>query len=126
MSTSAAVVACVLLAALAVFQAALALGAPWGRFAWGGRHDGALPTGLRVGSLVSIALYGLFATLLLDRADLIVVLPDGVSRVGTWVLLGYLVLGVVMNGVSRSRAERLTMTPVTLVLAVCTLVVALC
>ncbi len=125
MTTPAAVVACTVLAALAVFQGALAFGAPWGRFAWGGQHDGVLPAGLRAGSAVSIVLYGVFAVLLLDRAALVDLVPDAVSRVGTWVLVAYLGLGVVMNAVSRSRAERLTMTPVTLVLAVCALVVAL-
>ena len=44
----------VILAALAVFQLALAAGAPLGRFAWGGSHE-VLPPRLRVGSLVSIA-----------------------------------------------------------------------
>lgn len=117
--------ACTILAALAVFQGALALGAPWGRFAWGGQHDGVLPARLRAGSAVSIVLYGVFAVLILDRAAVVDLVPDAVSRVGAWVLVAYLGLGVVMNAVSRSRAERLTMTPVALVLAVCTLVVAL-
>lgn len=52
-------------------------------------------------------------------------LPDSVSRVSAWVLLAYFTLGVVMNGVSRSRDERIVMTPTVLVLAICTLFVAL-
>lgn len=117
--------ACVVLAALAAFQAALALGAPWGRFAWGGQHERELPRSLRIGSAASIALYGAFAVLLLDRAGLVEALPDTVSRVGTWVLVGYLALGVVMNGISRSRSERLVMTPTVVVLLACAVVVAL-
>lgn len=116
--------ACVVLAALAAFQLALALGAPWGRFAWGGQHERELPRPLRIGSAVSIALYALFAVLVLDRAGLVDVLPDAVSRVGTWVFVGYLALGVVMNGISRSRSERLVMTPTVVVLLVCAVVVA--
>ena len=46
----------VLLALLAVFQLALALGAPLGHFAWGGAHR-VLPRRLRIGSLVSIVIY---------------------------------------------------------------------
>ena len=42
----AAIAACILMAALAVFQAALIAGAPLGRFAWGGQHD-VLPAKLR-------------------------------------------------------------------------------
>ncbi|WP_250445851.1 hypothetical protein [Actinotalea sp. C106] len=120
-----AVAACVLWAALAVFQIALALGAPWGAFAWGGQHEGVLPGRLRVGSAVSVLLYAVFALVTLDRAGLTDVLPAAVVAPAAWVLVAYLALGVVMNAISRSRAERMTMTPTILVLLVCTLVVAL-
>ena len=42
-----------------------------------------------------------------------------------WVLTGYFALGIVMNAISRSKPERFTMTPVSLVLAGLCLVVAL-
>src|SRR5690606_35422701 len=54
-----------LLAALAVFQAALALGAPLGHFAWGGGQRVLAPR-MRIAILVAILLYALFA---LDLAD---------------------------------------------------------
>jgi hypothetical protein len=121
----AAILTTVILAALAIFQLALAAGAPIGRFAWGGQHN-VLPTRLRVGSAVSILLYALFAIILLQRADLAAVFgSDTFVQVATWVLFGYFTLGILMNGISRSKAERNTMVPVTLVLAVLTLLVAL-
>jgi hypothetical protein len=49
----------------------------------------------------------------------------GGHRVLAWVLFAYFAVGVGMNVISRSRAERLTMTPVCAVLAAATLVVAL-
>ena len=115
----------VLLALMAVFQIALASGAPWGRFAWGGQHPGALPTGLRVGSALAVPIYALIAVVALDRAGVVDVLPTGAARVGTWVVFAFFAVGVVMNGISRSKAERYTWTPVTAVLAVLTLLVAL-
>ena len=121
---TAAVVACVLLAALAVLQILLAAGRPLGRFAWGGQHE-VLPTGLRIGSAVSVVLYAAFAVVILQAAGAFSVLPGGIADVGIWVLTGYFALGVVVNGISRSVPERLVMTPVVLVLAVCCLVVAL-
>ncbi|PPL15877.1 hypothetical protein [Microterricola pindariensis] len=124
MPTLAAFAATAILAALAVFQGALAAGAPIGQFAWGGAHT-RLPIALRIGSAVSIGLYALFAVVLLDRAAVISVLPGAVSAVGAWVLFGYFVIGTGMNGISRSRAERMTMTPCCLVLAALTLAVAL-
>lgn len=116
LATGAAIGALVVLALLAVFQLALALGAPLGRLAWGGQHR-VLPDRLRLGSAVSIVLYGLFAVIIADRAGLIDVLPASVSEVGTWVLAGYFALGIVMNAISRSVPERLTMAPVSAVLA---------
>ncbi len=119
-----AVVGVALLAALAVFQVALVCGAPLGRFAWGGQHV-VLPPRLRVGSAVAVVLYLLFALLLLQGAGAVSVLPEGVADVGLWVLTGYLALGVVLNAISRSRPERLVMTPVALALLAVCLVLAL-
>nr|WP_204261284.1 hypothetical protein [Blastococcus saxobsidens] len=113
-----------LLAGLAVLQLLLVAGRPLGRFAWGGQHD-VLPRGLRVGSAVSVVLYAAFAVVILQAAGALVVLPEAVADVGIWVLTGYFALGVLMNGISRSRPERMLMTPVALLLAGCCLVVAL-
>jgi hypothetical protein len=103
---------------------ALVCGAPLGRFAWGGQHV-VLPPRLRVGSVVSVVLYALFAVLLLQGAGAVDLLPEGVARVGLWVLTGYLALGVALNAISRSRPERLVMTPVALALLAVCLVLAL-
>ena len=112
------------LACLTVFQLLLVAGAPLGRFAWGGAHE-VLPTGLRVGSVVSVVVYAAVALVMLQAADVVDVLPGGLVEVGAWVLTGYFALGVALNAASRSRPERLVMTPVALVLAVCGLVLAL-
>ncbi|HKP06792.1 MAG TPA: hypothetical protein VJU58_06025 [Microbacterium sp.] len=120
----AAVIACLVLGALAVLQICVAAGAPWGRLVWGGAHR-VLPRRLRIASAASVLLYAGFAAVLLSRAGL---LPGGDSlllRILTWVLFAYFAVGIVMNAVSRSRVERLTMTPVCVVLAAATLVIAL-
>ena len=120
----AAIALTLVLAVLAVFQLALALGAPLGRFAWGGAHR-VLPARLRIGSLVSIVIYAVIAVLALDRGGVIDVVPDAVSEVGMWIVFAYFVLGIALNAMSRSRAERYTMTPVVIVLALLSLLVAL-
>lgn len=120
-----AVAACVVLGFLAVFQVALTAGAPLGRFAWGGQSR-VLPTRLRIGSVISVVIYAFIAVVLLERASLIHVLGNsGFVRVAAWVIFAYFVLGILMNAISRSRPERYTMTPVTLVLAAFSLLVAL-
>lgn len=115
----------VLMLLVGLFQLALVLGAPWGALAWGGQHKGTLPAEYRWGSAASILVYGFFALVVLDHAGVVEVLPDAVSSVGVWVVVGFLGLGVIMNGISRSRPERFVMTPVVLALALLALVVAL-
>jgi hypothetical protein len=124
MTFAAAIIACLILAALAVFQTALIAGQPIGRFAWGGQHD-VLPRNLRIGSAVSIVLYALFAIVILERAEQSHLLPDVIARVGMWVLAAYFALGILMNGISRSKPERNLMTPVCIVLAGLSLLLAL-
>lgn len=124
MSAAAAIGFVALVAVLGVFQIALAAGAPWGLYAWGGQHPGVLPTRLRVGSALSVLIYGVMAVFMLDRAGVVDWLPDGVSHVGVWIVFGYSVLGTLMNLVSRSTKERAVMTPVAAVLAVLSFVVA--
>jgi hypothetical protein len=112
------------LGALGVFQALLVTGAPLGRFAWGGQHV-VLPPSLRVGSAVSIAVYAFFAVLMLQAAGAFAVLSHGFVDVAIWVLVGYFGLGILMNAASRSRPERLVMTPVVLLLTAVCLALAL-
>jgi hypothetical protein len=123
-TTFAALAATAILGALALFQLALIAGAPTGRFAWGGQHR-VLPTKLRIGSVVSIVLYAIFAVIILQRANLISIIPDAITSVGIWILTAYFFLGIVMNAISRSKPERNLMTPVSAVLAVLCLLVAL-
>ncbi|WP_349897649.1 hypothetical protein [Parafrigoribacterium soli] len=122
MTEIAAIVACCVLAALAIFQGFLIAGAPIGRFAWGGQHE-VLPTRLRVGSAVSIVLYAVFAVVILGRTGIFSLFGAAFVQVAGWVLFGYFALGVLMNGISRSRPERNFMAPVSLLLAVLVLLV---
>jgi hypothetical protein len=80
---------------------------------------------LRIGSVISVALYLVMATLLLSRAAVIPGSESALVRVATWVLFAYFTLGILTNAISRSRSERLTMTPVSFLLAATTLVIAL-
>ena len=88
MTPVAAVLICAILGLLADFQMLLIAGLPLGRFAWGGQHE-VLPPRLRAGSAVSIALYAVFALLILEAAGALELLPDGVVAVAIWVLAAF-------------------------------------
>lgn len=108
-----------------MFQIALALGAPLGSAAWGGRHDGVLPTRLRVASgVAAVVMYPLIILLVLASAGLIeVVWLPGIGKAGMWILTGLFTVGTVANFASRSKRERYW-GPVSLVVAVCCGIVA--
>lgn len=120
-----ALAACIILAVMAVFQISLVFGAPLGRYAWGGSHT-VLPTKLRIGSVISVILYFFFVLIILSSAE---ILDTPISKetlnVGIWVLTVYFLIGVFMNAISRSKRERAIMTPVTLVLTLLCLFIAL-
>jgi CubicO group peptidase (beta-lactamase class C family) len=110
---------------VAAFQAALTVGAPFGAAAQGGTNPGQLPDALRLVTGV-FAVVWLFATLLVlargGRA--LIPLPEAVCRVGTWVLVGLLGLGALLNFASSSPWERFGWGPFTLVLFVLDVVLA--
>jgi hypothetical protein len=112
-------------AALCVFQVCLAAGAPWGRLAWGGAHA-TLPKGLRIGSAVSAAVMAALCWYYLAGAyGWPPTLSDSARTTIAWVLTALFTAGTIMNAASRSKPERLVMTPVNLVLLACSLSIAL-
>lgn len=120
----AAIISVVILTALFIFQVLLIFGVPLGNYAWGGSHK-VLPTKLRVGSFISLFIYTFFAFIILDKASLVSVFSgSGVRDFGIYFLIGYFALGIFMNGISRSLAERRVMTPTVAVLFILSLVVA--
>ena len=124
--TIAALIAFALVGALTVFQLALALGAPFGAAAWGGRHPGVLPGRLRVASaIVGLVVYPLIGLVILAAAGLI---DDGWLPVDPtvviWILAGFFALGAAVNAISRSAPERIW-SPVSAALAVCCVLIAL-
>lgn len=106
---TAAVAAVVVFAIVAAFQLALAAGAPWGRAAYGGSQAGVLSARLRITSAVAFVVWLLVALMVLRRAGTKVwaPLPDGWLTVALWIVVGFLAISVVANGISRSRIERI-------------------
>lgn len=122
MIAAAAIVAAALLLALSVLQVVVACGRPYGALVWGGQHR-VLPRSLRIGSAVSVVIYGAIGVVLFWREGVFGA-PPAFVVVATWVLFAYFALGIVLNAISRSRLERMTMTPVCAVLAGCTFILA--
>ena len=111
-------------AVVVVFQLALALGAPWGDRAMGGRWPGTLPAAARVGAVVQAVALSLLAVVVLDAAGIL-----GVGWTAAWPWLAWVpvavsAISVVMNAATRSPAERRTWLPVALLMLVTSVMVA--
>jgi hypothetical protein len=92
---------------------------------WGGRQTELTPV-LRVASLVSAAALILFIYIIRYRAGLAGSPPiPRWIRAGAWVVTGYMVLNMVGNFASTSSVERMLFGPLTLLLAIACLIVAL-
>lgn len=113
-------VAAVILAAVAVFQFALALGAPWGAVTQGGSNAGTLPTSGRALAVVSMALLLVMAGAILARVDdgPLRRLPRRIVTALAWFTTVYSGLSVVLNVATPSTRERALWAPVAVVLLV--------
>ena len=107
------------------FRAALTLGAPFGAAALGGATAGQLSDALRLVTGFATVVWFIAALLVLVRGGAPLV-PGlrALSGVGTWVLVGLLGIGTLMNFASSSPWERSGWGPFTLVMFVLGVVLA--
>jgi hypothetical protein len=110
--------------ALALFQFALAAGAPWGQAAWGG-GDSHLSAAQRGASAVAAVVYVAAALIVLGRAGIWGTRGKRlIFHWGTWSLAVFMAIGAVPNFISQSRWENFIFGPLALVLAALCIVVA--
>lgn len=112
-----------ILLVLSLFQIALAAGAPFGRLAWGGAHR-ALPVRQRIASASAPLIYAFLASFPLQKAGYSDIWPSGWIEPGIWIIACYLAVSAGLNAMSKSRPERLVMTPVAAALAILFFIVA--
>ncbi|MCR5877226.1 hypothetical protein [Phenylobacterium sp. J367] len=121
----AALVFAALIALVAAFQLALALGAPWGAYAMGGAFPGVYPPAMRVAALVQIGVLALIAAVILARAGVALPRWRRAARPLAWGVVAFTALGVILNLITPSGGERLVWAPVAIVLFLASLRVAL-
>ena len=109
---------------VASFQAALALGAPFGRAAFGGADAGTLALEFRMVSAVAAGFWVLAALHALSRGGFIRRSHRLGSRRVTWLLTGLTAVGALMNAASSSPWERFGWAPFTLGLSILCVILA--
>ena len=120
-----AIIGAALLFIAAVFEVLLVAGLPLGEFTMGGRYK-VLPPMMR-GAAVFSLLTQVFAGLILLQAAGFMGMwfTFGVTRIICYVFGGFFVINTVMNFFSTSKKEKLVMTPLAAIEAVCFLVTAI-
>jgi hypothetical protein len=124
-TTPAAVLFAVVTAGVVAFQFALALGAPWGAYAMGGKFPGRYPPAMRVAALGQAALLALVAVIVLSEAGLLVPSVSQALPWLIWIAVAFSGVSVVLNAITPSSDERRIWVPVAVVMLACSLAVAL-
>ena len=112
-------------AGVVAFQIALAVGVPWGAYAMGGAFPGQFPPALRIATLVQAMLLAALAAIVMARAGLIL---NGWSRRAhwlVWIVVAFTAVGLVLNVITSSGGERAIWAPVTLLLLLSSMIVAI-
>ena len=113
-----------LTAVVVLFQFALALGAPWGEMAMGGKFPGRYPPRMRVAALIQMVPLTLILLVVLTRAGLVFDEYFELSKSVIWFVVAYMALGTVLNIITPSKKERMLWAPVAVVLLICSFFVA--
>lgn len=110
--------------AVVLFQIALALGAPLGEYAMGGRFPGRFPPGMRIAAVVQAAVLSVLAFVVALGAGLVAG-EDWTRPVLIWVPVVVSALALLLNAITPSAGERRIWVPVTFIMLLASLVVAI-
>ena len=125
MTTAAAILFALVTLGVVAFQLALALGAPWGEFAMGGRYPGTLPRAMRVSAVGQAALLAALAVYVLSAAGLVLPSMAGTLPWLIWAVVAFSALSLVLNAITPSAGERRIWVPVATEMLLTSLIVAL-
>ena len=111
---------------VAVFQIALALGAPLGEYAYGGARVGKLPLGFRINSVVAVfVMLAISGHYLAQLGVFEPILDPAGNSVVNWVLVVFTGLAALANNATRSKKERMVWGIPTILMFLASLAVAL-
>ncbi|SFF63977.1 hypothetical protein SAMN05216353_1048 [Halobacillus alkaliphilus] len=111
--------------AIAILYVLLALGLPYGEFAMGGKYK-ILPKQMRVACAISVLIQLAAILFILQAGDVISIDLIAPIAIGACYFFAfYLFLNTIMNLFSKSKKEKLVMTPLSFITAICFLITAL-
>lgn len=108
-----------------LFQLALALGMPWGKYAMGGKFPGKFPPSMRIAALFQIFILAALAIVVLSKANLAYPGVYSFAPIAIWFVVGFSVLATTLNLITRSVWEKRIWAPVSVILLISSTIVAL-
>jgi hypothetical protein len=109
----------------ALFQLALAFGAPWGEYAMGGKFPGKLPSKMRIAALFQILILFVIASIVFTRSVVVINQFYELSKTAIWFVVFFFVIGSILNLLTPSKKERAVWGPVNILLLIISVMVAL-
>lgn len=93
--------------------------------AMGGKYPGKFPPKLRIAAVVQMTLLIFIALVVLSRAGVMLDSWHGFSKTAIWFVVALSAVSAVLNIITPSKKERMLWGPVTVVMFVCAVTVAL-
>jgi hypothetical protein len=108
-----------------LFQLALAAGMPWGSYAMGGKFPGKYPPAMRFAALFQVIMLVLLASIVLSKSGFM--FPDWYpfANAAIWFVVIFSVIATILNIFTRSKWERRIWAPVSLLLLISSITVAI-
>lgn len=120
----AACISAIIFLVISVFQTLLALGFPLGEYSWGGFHKGVLPKKLRISSMISAIILLIIGFVFLVHSKIILI-EIAYLNIIVWIFTIFLGLNTIGNLASKSKKEKMIMTPLSCIAFLSCLFVAI-
>ncbi|WP_343059906.1 hypothetical protein [Saccharibacillus deserti] len=115
----------VLIGTVILFQLMLALGMPWGSMAMGGRYPGRFPPAMRAAAVIQIAILAALALIVLSAAGLMLPQWQAFSRSAIWFVVAFSIVATLLNLITKSVWEKRIWAPVSILMLVTSVIVAI-
>ncbi|WP_373231361.1 hypothetical protein [Cohnella sp.] len=108
-----------------IFQLLLAVGMPWGSYAMGGKFPGKYPPAMRIASFLQSIILTFIASIVLSESG--IMYPDWLSftKTAIWFVVSFSVIATILNLITKSVWERRIWAPVSLLLLITSIIVAI-
>lgn len=122
--TVAAIIFCILILIIVLFQMGLAIGMPWGEYAMGGYFPARFPWHLRLLALLQGLLLLIFALIVLDKAGVFRLEIYSIPSFTIWLVAAFSFIATILNSMTQSKKEKRIWFPISVLLFITSLVVA--